>query len=81
MNFHVMTTEHPLVFVDAQKIAKELFEKFPGIDGVIASNDLGAAAVLHEALRIGKSIRDDLQIIGYDDIPLSKLTFSTAFYY
>lgn len=42
---------------------------------MIASNDLSAAAVLHEALRIGRSIRDDLQIIGYDDIPLSKLLF------
>src|SRR5690606_35279021 len=36
---------------------------------------LSAAAVLHEALRRGKSIPEDLQIIGYDDIPLSKLLY------
>lgn len=74
VNFHVMTTAS-FGFIDAEKIAKELFEKFPDTDGVIASNDLGAAAILHEALRIGKSIPDDLQIIGYDDIPLSSLLF------
>lgn len=62
-------------FDDAEKVAKTLFENFPETDGVIASNDLSAAAILHEALRIGRSIPDDLQIIGYDDIPLSKLLF------
>lgn len=62
-------------FNDAERVAKTLFDNFPDTDGVIASNDLSAAAVLHEALRRGKSIPEDLQIIGYDDIPLSKLLY------
>ncbi|MBI0579096.1 LacI family DNA-binding transcriptional regulator [Neobacillus cucumis] len=74
VNFNVMTTAS-FTFYDADKIAKELFEKFPETDGVIASNDLGAAAILHEALRRGISVPDELQIIGYDDIPLSSLLY------
>lgn len=73
VDFQVITSSFS--FHDAEKMAKTLFKKFPDTDGVIASNDLSAAAVLHEALRIGRSIPDDLQIIGYDDIPLSKLLF------
>ncbi|MFY4775816.1 LacI family DNA-binding transcriptional regulator [Metabacillus sp. RGM 3146] len=62
-------------FEEAQKWAHELFEEFPETDGVIASNDIVAAAVLHEAHRLGKSLPEDLQIIGFDDIPLSSLLF------
>ncbi|OCA85919.1 LacI family transcriptional regulator [Bacillus sp. FJAT-27225] len=74
VDFNVMTTDS-FTFADAEKTAKELFQKFPETDGVIAGNDLGAAAILHEALKRGISIPDDLQIIGYDDIPLSSLLF------
>lgn len=42
---------------DAQSMAKELFASYPATDGVIASNDIQAAAVLHEALRRGKTCR------------------------
>lgn len=56
-------------------MAKELFASYPETDGVIASNDIQAAAVLHEALRRGKNVPEDIQIIGYDDIPQSELLF------
>jgi len=74
VDFNVITTAS-FTFADAEKTAQELFEKFPETDGVIAGNDLGASAILHEALRKGISIPDQLQIIGYDDIPLSSLLF------
>lgn len=74
VNFNVIITDS-FAFGDAEKWAKELFEKYPDTDGVIASNDVVAAAILHEALRRGKSVPADLQIIGYDDIPLSRLLF------
>ncbi|MCM3629905.1 LacI family transcriptional regulator [Paenibacillus glycanilyticus] len=60
-------------FTEAEAWAKELFERYPETDGVIASNDIVAAAVLHEALRLGKKVPNDVQIIGFDDIPLSRL--------
>lgn len=73
VDFHVISSSFS--FDDAEKMAITLFENYPDIDGVIASNDLSAAAILHEALRIGRSIPNDIQIIGYDDIPLSRLLF------
>lgn len=74
VEFTVMTTDS-FSYRDTEKSAKELFEKHPDTDGIIASNDLVAAAILHEALRMGRSIPEDLQIIGYDDIPLSSLLY------
>lgn len=74
VDFHVMTTTS-FAFEDAEKWAKELFATYPDTDGVLASNDIVATAVLHEALRLGKSIPEDLQIIGFDDIPQSSLLF------
>lgn len=70
--FNVVMTSS-FSFTEAGTWAKELFEQYPFTDGVIASNDIVATAVLHEALRLGKNVPDDVQIIGFDDIPLSSL--------
>ncbi|MBM7583733.1 LacI family transcriptional regulator [Bacillus pakistanensis] len=74
VDFQVINTSS-FSFEEAKKWSKELFQKYPDTDGVIASNDIVATAVLHEALRIGKKIPDDVQIIGFDDIPQSSLLF------
>lgn len=74
VNFYVMSTSS-FSFNDAEKWAKEMFEKYGDTDGVIASNDIVATAVLHESLRSGRSIPEDIQIIGFDDIPHSALLF------
>lgn len=50
-----------------------MFRLYPDTDGVIASNDIVASAVLQEAFRLGKRVPEDVQIIGFDDIPLSRL--------
>ncbi|MED1489658.1 LacI family DNA-binding transcriptional regulator [Bacillus smithii] len=71
--FYVMDTS--FTFNGAKASAKEVFQKYPKTDGILACNDVVATAVLHEALRIGKRIPEDLQIIGYDDVPISELVF------
>ncbi|MEC0168359.1 LacI family DNA-binding transcriptional regulator [Paenibacillus graminis] len=58
---------------EAEQWAVELFDKYIDTDGVISSNDIVATAVIHEAHRLGKRVPQDLQIIGFDDIPLSSL--------
>ncbi|MEK5477514.1 LacI family DNA-binding transcriptional regulator [Paenibacillus sp. FSL R5-0407] len=70
--FHVIQSSS-FGIAEAGVWAKEVFRKVPDTDGVIASNDIVAAAVLHEALRLGKKVPEDVQIIGFDDIPLSSL--------
>ncbi|UNK19141.1 LacI family transcriptional regulator [Paenibacillus sp. N3/727] len=67
----LLTTSFSLT--EAEDWAKELFYKYPDTDGIIASNDMVASAVLQEAHRLGKRVPEDVQIIGFDDIPLSKL--------
>ncbi|WLR58716.1 LacI family DNA-binding transcriptional regulator [Guptibacillus hwajinpoensis] len=74
IDFSVLSTTS-YAFDDAGTWAEELFAKHPDTDGVIASNDIVAIAILHEALRLGRSIPDDLQLIGYDDIPFSSLSY------
>ncbi|WP_050614474.1 LacI family DNA-binding transcriptional regulator [Bacillus testis] len=74
VDFHVVNTPS-FSFEYAKERAYELFSTYPDSDGIIASNDITAAAVLHEALRLGKKIPEEVQIIGYDDIPQSSLLF------
>src|SRR5699024_6450631 len=54
--------------------AKELFMRDPEIDGILASNDMMAIGVLRAAYEWGKSVPNDLAIIGFDGIDMSALT-------
>ncbi|WP_163580875.1 LacI family DNA-binding transcriptional regulator [Gracilibacillus saliphilus] len=58
---------------NAMEVAKDLFEKYPTIDAVFASSDIAAAGVLKVAKSINKQIPEDLQIIGFDGIPLGEM--------
>lgn len=58
---------------DAEGFAQQVFIEHPDTDGVIASNDIMASAVVKEAFRLGKRVPEDVQIIGFDDILLSRL--------
>lgn len=72
ITYHVIQTSS-FSHTEAEQWAVELFDKYKDTDGVIASNDIVATAVIHEAHRLGKRVPQDLQIIGFDDIPLSSL--------
>lgn len=72
ITYHVIQTSS-FSHTEAEQWAVELFDKYIDTDGVIASNDIVATAVIHEAHRLGKRVPQDLQIIGFDDIPLSSL--------
>ena len=62
-------------FDSAEKTAQHFLDQFPNADSVIASNDVYALAVMREAIKRGIRIPDELQIIGYDDMPFSALMF------
>ncbi len=49
----------------------QLFESFPEMEAVFASNDQMAFGVYQAACQLGKRIPQDLAIVGFDDIPES----------
>ncbi|WP_341278882.1 LacI family DNA-binding transcriptional regulator [Paenibacillus sp. FSL H8-0537] len=55
------------------QLVTKMFLENPDIDGVFASSDIIAAQVLKECHRLGKSVPQDVKIIGYDGIQLGKL--------
>lgn len=59
----------------AEQTAEQFFDEFPNVDSVIASNDVYAMAVMKEAIKRGRHIPDDFQIIGYDDMPFSRMMY------
>ena len=53
--------------------ARELLQKYPDVDGVIASNDMAAMGVYKVLHGEGYSVPEDIQIIGFDNIRMSWL--------
>lgn len=62
-----------LTFEGASESVKTLFDKYPNTDGILACNDIVAVATMNEAERMGRSVPEDVQIIGFDDISISEL--------
>lgn len=60
---------------ELQKESKYVLEKYKEIDSIIAPTDVHAIALLHEIQAMGKKIPEDIQVIGYDDIKISSLTY------
>lgn len=58
-----------------QKIeaVRDMFKKFPDMDGVFATNDIDASLILQEAKKIGYRVPQDLRIIGYDHANTTKI--------
>lgn len=55
-----------------QETISRVFEEYPEVDGIFASDDLLAALVVAEAQKRGKSIPKDLKIVGYDGTETSQ---------
>ncbi len=53
---------------------KELLTNHPEIDGIFAGNDYMAVGVLKAATELGIKVPEELSIIGFDGIQLSRLT-------
>lgn len=51
----------------------KLFEDHPDIDGIFASSDLIAACIVEVSNALGKTIPDDLKVVGYDDTNIASL--------
>jgi DNA-binding LacI/PurR family transcriptional regulator len=52
--------------------AREILHRLPEVDAVFAANDLMALGVLHVLRSAGRRVPDDVAVIGFDDIDLSR---------
>ncbi|WP_026702145.1 LacI family DNA-binding transcriptional regulator [Salibacterium aidingense] len=57
----------------AEKAATSLLKEHPYVDGIFAGNDVMAFGVMKAAAKAGRSIPEDLQVIGFDGIHLSEM--------
>ncbi len=55
------------------EVTEELLMRYPDVDGIIACNDMVAISVYKVLHRKNIRVPEDIQIVGYDDIYLSKL--------
>lgn len=56
---------------DAFSAAEQLFREHPDIDGVFAASDVVAMSVVRAAAALGRSVPEDLSVIGFDDVPIA----------
>lgn len=55
-------------------VTEKLLKQHLDIDGIFAGNDYMALGVIKAAIKLGKRVPEDLSVIGFDGINLSKLT-------
>ncbi len=72
-NIKQYTVECDYDFNAGIEVAEEILKKYPGVDGIIACNDLVAISVYKVLHKKGIRVPDDIQIIGFDNINLSEL--------
>lgn len=73
MDIKKHVVESPFHFKEAESIAFDLLSTNPGIDGIFAGSDVIAIGVQRAVHRLGLSVPDDIQIVGYDGISLSEM--------
>lgn len=44
-----------------------LFERYPHVDGILASNDVIAAGIIRHCLKRGIRVPQEMKVVGYDD--------------
>ena len=52
----------------------ELLDQYPEIDGIFAANDIMAIGAMKAVYQLGKRVPEDVAVIGFDGISLSKAT-------
>lgn len=62
-------------FDDIIEEARMALDTYPNVDSIIAPSDIHAIAYIHELFSRGKKIPEDVQVVGYDDILMSKLIY------
>lgn len=68
------TSESQFLKMDYGSDMERLIQEYEGVDGIFASSDVIAARVIQACAKLGIRIPEQLQIVGFDDVPIASLT-------
>jgi DNA-binding LacI/PurR family transcriptional regulator len=54
-----------------ERAMRHLLERRPDLDGVFAANDLMAVGAMQVLAASGRSVPDDVAVVGFDDVPVA----------
>lgn len=60
-------------YEEGLRVAEEVLNKYPDVDGILACNDMVAIATYKILLNKGIRVPEDVQIMGFDNIRFSRL--------
>lgn len=72
-DIEIRTIDCDYTFQNGLRAAEELLEKYPDVDGIVASNDMVAISVYKVLKKYNISVPEQVQLIGYDDIQLAAI--------
>ncbi|MGE7717751.1 LacI family DNA-binding transcriptional regulator [Priestia megaterium] len=58
-----------------QDVISTIFQEYPEVDGVFATNDLVAASFITEAKKQGKEVPGEIKVVGYDGTETAQTLF------
>lgn len=67
------TIECDYDFIRGLAMTEELLNKYPGVDGIIACNDIVAISTYKVLRKRGIIVPDNIQLVGFDDISIATL--------
>ena len=70
----VQTKSTAYFMMDYRAFIREAFRAHPDVDGVFASSDLIGSQVLQFCAETGRRVPEDIQLVGFDDVLLARLT-------
>ncbi|WP_100065235.1 LacI family DNA-binding transcriptional regulator [Miniphocaeibacter massiliensis] len=72
-NIEIQTVDCDYDYKTGIKSTEELLNKYPNVEGIIASNDIVAISAYKVLKSMNKSVPEDIMIVGFDDIEMSKI--------
>lgn len=60
-------------YEDGLRSTEQILREYPDADGIIAANDMAAISAYKVLTRHGKRVPEDIQLIGFDNIIMSRL--------
>ncbi len=66
------TLDFNIPYDEKKRLFYELFETYPDVEAIFASNDVDAALILQVAQELKRSVPEDLLVIGYDGTTITR---------